>query len=265
MLADKEKILLRYNEGDEDSRHGRSRNQSLEFYYTEKHLGHFIKPGSRVIELGCATGYYAMRFADKCAEYFGVDLVPKHIAQFKEKIASSGLKNVGCALGDATDLTFIPDSCFDVVLCLGPMYHLSPSERSKAFTECARVCKPGGIAAFAYINACGVYAGACITAPEVYPNALTNDNVFRIGTDDLRPGLFWYTSPEEIEVEAKSRGLTKIFDLGTDFFIFANCVDSMDDARFELMRPLYDKMIFSESCTGLSNHALLVCRKENEK
>lgn len=42
---------------------------------------------------------------------------------------------------------------FDVVLCLGPMYHLLKDEdRIKCIDECLRVLKPDGILAIAYIN-----------------------------------------------------------------------------------------------------------------
>ena len=37
-----------------------------------------------------------------------------------------------------------------------------------------------------------------------------------------------------------------------------SAVEAMDDEKFELMRPLLDSMADSESCTGMSNHALLV-------
>ncbi len=262
MIADKEKILKRYEKEDEDGRFLKSRNGSMEFFYTKKHLSDFITPDSRVLEIGCGTGYYGMYFADKCSEYVGIDLVPKHISVFNEKIAESNLKNVRCAVGDATDLHDIDDNSFDVVLSLGPMYHLSEPERKKAFSECARVCKPGGIGAFAYITSCGVYSGACIDYAEIYPNRVANENVFEVGTDDHRPGLFWYVMPEDIESEAAAYGFDKIKDLGTDFFIFDKTVNEMVEEKFELMRPLYDRITSSESCTGMSNHALLICKKK---
>lgn len=39
-------------------------------------------------------------------------------------------------------------------------------------------------------------------------------------------------------------------------------VDGASDKKFELIKPLYDQMAFHESCTGMSNHALLICRKK---
>jgi Methylase involved in ubiquinone/menaquinone biosynthesis len=248
----------------EDGRHGWSRSTSLEFYYTKKHLNNFIKPTDRVLELGCATGYYAFYFADKCREYVGVDLFPPHIELFRKKIADRKLTNITCEVGDAAELSNFADASFDVVLCLGPMYHLPPEKRSSAFAECARICKPEGIAAFGYINRVGVYAGACIQEKfrDHYPNTTTNDYVFRLNTDDEKPGVFYFTMPEEIETEAARSGFSKLRNLGVDFFITMGIVDAMDDEKFELFRPLADQMSSHESCTGMSNHALLICRRE---
>lgn len=40
-----------------------------------------------------------------------------------------------------------------------------------------------------------------------------------------------------------------------------NVINAMEDEKFQLMQPLLDQMTAYESCTGMSNHALLVCRK----
>ena len=116
-----------------------------------------------VIELGCGAGHYALYYHDKCKEYVGVDITPENIDILNDKVKASGIRNVTGRIGDATKLDFLVDESFDVVLCLGPMYHLPPDERELVFDECRRICKSGGIAAFAYINRVGVYAGACVT------------------------------------------------------------------------------------------------------
>jgi SAM-dependent methyltransferase len=260
MSTNKNKILEQYSLGKEDERAASSRSSSLEFHYTKKHLEGLIKKTDRVLEVGCATGHYGLHYSDQCKEYVGIDIVPSHIEIFDKKIIGHQLDNVFCSVGDATNLAGIPDTSFDVVLCLGPMYHLSPAERELAFAECARVCKNGGVLAFAYINKIGVYAGACIRDIR-YPNRLANRCVLENGTDDLRPDTFFFTTPEEINIVAAKYGLRKIKNLGTDFFVTMNIVDSMSDEQFELMCPLYDQMTSHESCTGMSNHALLVCRK----
>ena len=60
------------------SEEDRCKKQSyfMEFYLTTKYLEKVIKKSSRVLEVGCGTGFYAMEFHDKCKQYVGLDLVP---------------------------------------------------------------------------------------------------------------------------------------------------------------------------------------------
>jgi len=245
----------------EEGRFTETRSAGEEAYYTKKILHEFIRPNSRVLEVGCATGHYALHFAAHCAEYVGLDIIPEQIALFQEKIKRNGLANVRALVGDATRLDGIADESFDVVCCLGPMYHLPPERRAQVFAQCHRVCKSGGIAAFAYISTLGVYAGGCALFGEEYPSALANQNLLLESRDDLRPDLFFFATPQEMEQTAAKQGFAKLKNLGTDFFVMARAINQMDDEKFALYRPLADALASDEACTGMSNHALLVCIK----
>ena len=264
MSSNEKQILESYGFGKvEDGRENLSRYAGIEFHYTKKHLAPYIDKSKTILEVGCATGYYGMYYADKCKEYVGIDIVPAHIEIFSDKIKDAGFDNVFCSVGDATNLSHIPAESYDVVLCLGPMYHLPCDERKQAMMECKRVCKSGGILAFAYISKIGCYAGACVhdELRKYYPSELANINGLIKNTDDKRPGIFYYSTPEDMNALAKECGLTKIKNLGTDFFITMSIVNNMTDEQFELLKPLYDNMTSFESCTGMANHALLVCQK----
>ena len=173
------------------------------------------------------------------------------------------LTNVKAFVGDATKLDNIADNSFDVVLCLGPMYHLPKGERELVFAECRRIAKDGAIIAFAYINGLGVYAGACVddNARHIYPNAKTNKYVFEYNTDDVRPELFFFSSPEEMECDAKRYKFEVLKNCGLDFWFVKYAIDMMNEEQFECYWEIADRMSESRSCVGLSNHALLVCRK----
>ena len=266
MANNKDLILKQYGDGiKEENRHKRSRASSLEFYYTKKHLEPYITKETKILEIGCGTGYYGMYYADKCKEYYGIDIVPSHIEIFKKKIEESCYGNLTCSVGDATDIKEVEDNSYDVVLCLGPLYHLSPDEKETVIKECYRVCKPNGIAAFSYINKIGLYAGACISTEFTdYPNKLGNKTL-EDGYDYEKPGLYWYTTPEDMESMTQEHGFEKILNLGVDFFIIMKYVDKASDEKFELIKPLYDQMASHESCTGMSNHALLICRKKQSR
>ena len=271
MAINKETVLEFYKGYDEDVRASKSRYNMTEFRSTERILKRYfseLEAAPRVIELGCATGHYAYSLAPDCESYTGVDLSPDNIAVFEKKLAEKPLscksgKPVVCMTGDATDLSEIPDASFDAVLCLGPMYHLPPEERAKVFAECRRIAVPGGLLAFSYINAIGVVAGAsCFQSLRgVYPNAEANYCAFELGHDDLRPDLFFFTSPEEMEAAALNAGLEKLGNYGLDFFFAADQLNEIEDERLPSFLELLDRMTDSPSCVGLSNHGLLVCKK----
>lgn len=266
MSSNQEMILQKYGDGTKENRRfEKSRSSGLEFHYTKRHLEGFITEADRVLEIGCATGYYGMYYADKCREYVGIDIVPGHIGIFQSKIDAARLKNVSCRVGDATNLSEIPNGSFDVVLCLGPIYHLPPAEQDKVMAECGRVCCDGGVVAIAYLNSVGEYAGCCVHDEwrAHYPNERANELVLKQFMDDVHENVFFFTMPERIEAQAAEYGLTKIRNLGTHFTMMMSVVNGMTDEQFALLEPLYDQMTSHESCTGMSNHALLICRKES--
>lgn len=263
MSSNQRQIREHYSAGEEEGRVDRSRYTGEEFYYTQKYLSPLIGPDARVLELGCGTGYYGLLFAPHCAAYCGVDITPENIALFREKIQAAGMENVRAEVGDATELRNISDESFDVVLALGPMYHLPREERQMVFQECCRLARQGAAVAFSYINAIGVYAGACANERwrHIYPNAKSNHYVFDLCTDDERPEVFYYTSPEEMEEDSIRNGLIVVENHELDFFFEASAVEGMSDEQFACYRELADRMSASRSCVGLANHALLICKK----
>ena len=111
-----------------------------------------LKPGSKVLDLGCGTGVYALPLAEAGHKVLAVDLVPAHIEQLKEK-AKPGMQLEALCQDGQGALDSLPDAAFDAVLCLGPMYHLrTRAERVRMLSDCRRVLKPGGRAFIAFIN-----------------------------------------------------------------------------------------------------------------
>lgn len=261
MSSNEDKIREKYQSQKEDGRAALSRASGLEFHYTKKILGEYITAPSSGIELGCATGYYGMYFAEKCKKYVGVDISPENIALFNEKIENAGLKNVSAVVGDAANMCGFCDNSFDVVLALGPMYHLPSEEREIVFSECKRICKSGGIIALAYISPMGAYLKGCLMAPNTYPNQKANEYVLEKGIDDLQTDVFFFATPEQITERAKVHGLAVLKNVGVDFTFDDKLINEMSDEQYEAWMVLSDYIITSESCAGLSNHSLLICRK----
>ena len=103
-----------------------------------------IRPGHRVLEIGCGTGNL-MLLAKRLhpdAEVVGLDPDPKALARARRKAGRKALP-VRLDLGFAQELPY-PDASFDRVLSALMFHHLGPDEKEKALREVRRVLKPGG-------------------------------------------------------------------------------------------------------------------------
>ena len=70
MSSNEEQIRALYADGErEESRAAQSRSAGMEFAYTMKTMEKHIQKTDRVLEVGCATRYYALRLAPLCREH----------------------------------------------------------------------------------------------------------------------------------------------------------------------------------------------------
>lgn len=240
----------------------------MESRHTKLLLEPYITPEASVVEFGCATGHYATHWHNKCKHYLGVDLSPEHVDFFNAK----SLSNAKAQVGDATNCPEIANNSFDVVLCLGPMYHLNSEERLTAMQEMTRICKPGGVLAFAYIPNIGVMMHALTGSFRSkkpwykrkrrarYPNRKGNEAVFT-GVNDEEANPFFFTMPEEMEVLAQQCALQVLQNAGVDIVLNANQINCMDEEQYTCWLEIAEHMLKFPSCTGMANHALMICRK----
>lgn len=103
-----------------------------------------IRPGHRVLEIGCGTGNLTLlaKRLHPDAEVVGLDPDPKALARARRKAGRKALP-VRLDLGFAQELPY-PDASFDRVLSAFMFHHLGPDEKEKALCEVRRVLKPGG-------------------------------------------------------------------------------------------------------------------------
>ena len=101
-----------------------------------------VRPGMKVLDLGCGDGNTALPAAQLGADVLGVDIASNLVEAGNRRAREAGLANLRFQEGDACDLRPLPDKSFDLVVSVfGAMFAPKPFEVAK---EMVRVTKPGG-------------------------------------------------------------------------------------------------------------------------
>lgn len=146
-----ERTAATYEIFNEDSRLNRSKAARVEFITTVRAIESVLKPGARILDIGAGAGEYSLHFARLGYDVAAVELSPANVAAFQKKIKPE--YPLRLLQGNALDLSMFADASFDVVLLMGPLYHLSSSDdRDRAIAEAKRVCTQDGVIFFAFIS-----------------------------------------------------------------------------------------------------------------
>ncbi|MBA3249126.1 MAG: class I SAM-dependent methyltransferase [Geodermatophilaceae bacterium] len=210
-------VLAHYALGEEQDRLT-SAHGLLELLRTQDILQRHLPPvPARILDVGGGPGVYAEWLAGLGYSVHLVDPVPLHVEQ------ASRRPGVTASLGDARTLA-AADSSYDVVLALGPLYHLPDrSQRLLAWREFGRVVVPGGL-----------IVAAAISRYAAWNDVMRKDWLLREGfaaavdaslrdgrhrNDDDRPELFttaYFHRPEELATEPLAAGLEAASVLGVE-------------------------------------------------
>ena len=103
-----------------------------------------LKPGMRVLDIGCGPGSISVGLALAVApgEFQGIDMEQSQIDIATSVAQEAGLSNAQFQVADALALPF-PDDYFDAVHCNAILVHIP--DTSAILAEIYRVLKPGGI------------------------------------------------------------------------------------------------------------------------
>jgi ubiquinone/menaquinone biosynthesis C-methylase UbiE len=112
---------------------------------TEVVLRHLPRPPATVLDVGGASGIYALWLAERGYQVHLIDAVPRLVEEARRRSEAAPQQIATCQVGDARALPF-GDGAADGVLLLGPLYHLTDAaERLRALREAYRVLRPGGV------------------------------------------------------------------------------------------------------------------------
>lgn len=108
-------------------------------HYHSLLLRHFPANCHNVLEVGCGTGAFARRLAERAAHVLALDLSPEMIRLARER--SSQFPNVEFQLADVLELT-LPDGSFDCIASIATLHHLPLRE---VLLKMKAALKPGGV------------------------------------------------------------------------------------------------------------------------
>ncbi len=246
---------------------------SLELVRTREIIERHLPAGSlRVLDVGGGAGVHARWLAEAGHRVELVDPMPIHVAAAR-LFASEGLA-VTAELGDARALTHA-DGTFDLVLLLGPLYHLTErADRVRAWREAFRVARPGGLVIAAAISRfASLFDGlsrGMLADPrfrEIVGRDLTSG---QHRNPERVPGWFttaYFHRPDELEAEAVEAGGEVIELAGVEGL--AGWLPQLEAQWDELeMRDVILDAARSTanepSLRGLSAHMVLVTRRPAE-
>jgi SAM-dependent methyltransferase len=199
--------------------------------------------------------------------------VPRLVAEAQRRSAAAGLPLASCRVGDARALD-LPRESADVVLLLGPLYHLiDQGDRAQALHEAARVLKPGGRLFAAAIS-------RWASALDGLARDLLQDPQFGLIVEqDLRDGqhrnpterLDYFTTayfhrPEELAAEVRAAGLALdgVYGIEGPGWILPDVAERMGDGHRRAALLRVARMLETEPAVrGSSAHLLAVAQRPN--
>jgi SAM-dependent methyltransferase len=224
-----------------------------------------------VVDIGGAAGAHALWLADAGYTVHLVDPVPRLVAEARRRSTAQSRPLASCDVGDARSTRFA-DGMADIVLLLGPLYHLTTAaDRGRALTEASRVLKPGGRLFAAAIS-------RWASALDGLTRDLFHDPEFAaIVEADVRDGqhrnptnrIEYFTTayfhrPDGLREEAINAGLLVdgVFGIEGPGWLLPDVNARLEDPRRRADLLRIARMFEAEPAVlGVSAHLLLVARK----
>ena len=194
----------------------------LEFGVTLRYMEKYYPEGGSVMDVGGGPGRYAILLAVKGYDVTLVDLSPKNVEFAKEKAKEENVRmRTICA--DALEINKHVSGQFDVVQCMGPLYHLLREEdRISCIRQCLALLKPGGVFLASFISSYAILADVVAKYPQAvaqFKKYFTNINEDMTNVESSEnPGFTdaYFTYPLNIGPFFKRFGFSEIAVAGVE-------------------------------------------------
>jgi S-adenosylmethionine-dependent methyltransferase len=278
MIDDVSDIAAFYN-GDKEQEHGRLKQSQLEYDLTWRYLDEYLPsqgppsyPGFQgsILEIGAATGRYTCELARRGYTVTAVDLSPVLINECRKNITEKGLeKQVRFFVADARNPGQITEKGFDVVLLMGPLYHLLiETDRKAAIKEAFHRLKKGGIIFTSFLSRFGIIGDVLKRAPGWIEDKIAVQSLIEKGKrpDHYPRGGFrgYFAEVAEMAPLHEAIGFKTLAIAGVDPAISADdeSYNKLQGKQRRLWLDLFYKISKEKSIIGASRHLLYIGRKK---
>lgn len=223
-----------YERGREAQRlRGGASSGPLEFVRTQELIRRFLPQRPlEILDVGGGTGIHATWLLNEGHTVHLVEPVPAHVDQ-----AVADDPRVTAEVGDARDLP-AGDAVADVVLLLGPLYHLpSREDRRQVLAEARRVLRSGGWLFAAGISRFSALLDLLVRADRIHEPGVFDVVERAVQTGEFRGadvGLFtmaYFHRPSELASEVEQAGFSgvELFNIEGPGFLVADFEDRWQD------------------------------------
>lgn len=263
-----------YNNGAEKGRLERGLG-IVEFYRTKEVLSNYIvKKGNIIYDVGGGIGVYSSWLASEGNEVHLLELTPNAVEYaIKSQSKDNLFKAEVC---DARNINRENESA-DIVLLMGPLYHLQNKEdRKKVLNEAKRVLKKGGILFSVGISkfssttwAISTYGnGNEFLDDPIYFNMIQNELISGV---HIRPKEYsnfitqaYFHTPRELQEELEVVGFETIQKHAIEGVIwFTPFLNEYwkDEEKRNILLKILNQTDTEESLMGMSPHFMIVSKK----